>query len=149
MFFTNKDPEKLRKQDLQLLSFRHMIEGRRYMCSICCFQYITKMDLDIHMQRVHSRISYTCKCCNVMFKTWLKFQEHNSTIHRNLIFCPYCHKSHVNYEELKSHWSLHEPFKCTWCIKTFITLELLQEHHNLMHQQMPFRLEGELTEREE
>ncbi|XP_011636263.1 zinc finger protein 540-like [Pogonomyrmex barbatus] len=133
MFFTNKDPEELRKQDLQLLSFRHIIERRRYMCGICHFQYITKMDLDIHMQRVHSRISYMCKRCNVMLKTWLKFQEHNSTIHRNLIFCPYCYKSHVNYEELKSHWSFHEPYECKLCYKTFISWRHFNDHKISTH----------------
>ncbi|XP_011636266.1 zinc finger protein 18-like [Pogonomyrmex barbatus] len=134
MSFINKSSKELRKQDLQFLSFSAYDRRSTIHVWYMSFSIYYKNGFGYtYAKSTFEDISCMCKCCNVMFKTWLKFQEHNSTIHRNLIFCPYCYKSHVNYEELKSHWSLHEPYECKLCYKTFISWRHFNDHKISTH----------------
>lgn len=88
----------------RLLHFIHMIRGRN-ICGICDLHFVTRVDLNEHMQQ-HVGISYTCDCCKVICNTWLGFQEH-WLIHRHMVFCPYCYKVHTNYWRLNLHWRMH------------------------------------------
>lgn len=97
------------KQELKaaekLLRFIYLIRCRN-ICGICNLQLTTKTNLNEHME-VHTGTSYTCDCCKVICDTWTGYQEHIRSIHRLMVFCPYCYKAHTNYWRLSLHWRIH------------------------------------------
>jgi len=158
-------PDLERRADQKLLHFICMVQHRN-ICGICNLQFITKIDLNEHMQ--DHTVSFTCDRCNVICNTWPNFQEHIRSIHKHMVFCPYCYKAHTNYWRLRLHWRMHgeenislstvansfsnrtyhimnlclhtEPFECELCYYTFSTLSNLREHHMSLHRDVPFYL---------
>lgn len=89
---------------------------RRNICGICHLHFVTRADLNGHMQQ-HA-VTYKCDCCNVICDTWLNFQNHWLT-HEPMVFCPYCYKAHRNYWRLSLHWRMHgkKISLCPYCDK--------------------------------
>ena len=89
-----------------LLHFIRMIQCRN-ICPICNLAFLTKMNLYQHINEYHAGMSFTCDCCNVICDTWLKFLEHSYSVHRHVVFCPYCYKAHSKHWRLRLHWRMH------------------------------------------
>ncbi|TRY94765.1 hypothetical protein DNTS_021634 [Danionella cerebrum] len=128
----------------QLNTSHQRADPRTYFCPQCgrIFGHVGR--LRAHMLTHSRRQSFTCVCCNRMFKNWTKFWIHQR-LHRQTkgrFFCPKCGQGFRFAGLYKRHLETHPELNthiCPFCPQTFSDAQKLRSHQKERHHSvMPF-----------
>lgn len=136
----------------------HKIDSpKTVFCPICNQGFINKRQLKPHYNRVHLKVTYTCKFCNKVFKTRECYRKHVTFKHPSIPTddskmhqCEKCPEKFNDEFELCKHNNLvhgnvllvvikkeeddiKNVFKCTKCTDVFENWELLRAHFEQFH----------------
>lgn len=115
---------------------------QKQVCHICGAGFSNLVFLNLHKTRSH-RI-FDCKSCNLTFNTRTDKKNHDATNHgmkfeRKLRFpCPFCperfFQENFKVRHLVEKHGMPKPdFKCSVCLKTFLTKSLCNNHKKNVH----------------
>ncbi|KAG7171727.1 Zinc finger protein 26-like 12 [Homarus americanus] len=121
-------------------------QGKRFSCSECEKQFLTKAAVRNHI-KVHNRLdSYDCEECEKSFATKYRLKAHLKThIDRDRPHkCRVCNKSFYTRYHLNTHMRSHEGvrnFVCELCGKALSTQKTLELHALTHTGEKPFQCE--------
>ncbi|CAH1795727.1 unnamed protein product [Owenia fusiformis] len=107
-------------------------------CPICEKEFCRQVDIDMHMDKVHSGEEFVCDECGRKYETIVKLKKHKKE-HLRLHECSVCSKRFGDRKHLVDHARIHtgvRPYKCLDCGKAFTQSASLYKHkQSLNHKQ--------------
>jgi len=123
-------------------------EVRPHQCNLCEFAFTRKVDLTVHMSKIHDiKEQFACTACGVIFTRKCNLTQHYSTVHegKKPFKCKKCEDvSFTSKRGLDLHMSsFHEgkkPFKCHICDAEFTQNTHMRSHIATVHEgKRPFK----------
>ncbi|XP_062701189.1 transcription factor grauzone [Aedes albopictus] len=129
---TYTDPKRL-KQHLQ----EHETLGNEMpKCSICGICFRTKINLQKHITRVHTK-KHSCEICSKIFAKAAQLRQHQVNMHDHVKKqCEVCNKWLKNQVAWHKHVKRHQSdgaYKCDQCEHVSVNLPSLKEHKERRH----------------
>ena len=104
----------------------------RYPCDQCDFSATRKLDLKVHVERIHEGVRYPCDQCEYVATTRRNLKAHIECKHEQARFqCDQCEFSATRKWNLKAHKGVRYP--CVECdyvaphVRIYRILEFKQE----------------------
>ena len=115
--------------------------GRGFCCNVCQKRFSRKDNLTRHLT-IHTGKPHICHACNKSYQSTVQLQMHTEAVHKKITYsCNLCDKSYKYKRSLVLHMPCHtgdKPYTCTLCGKSFITKLALQDHINAHNNVQPY-----------
>ncbi len=107
-------------------------------CRLCKKSFLSKLNLIVHVNAVHHKLS--CTLCGKTFASRTQLNDHITSVHdkQKPFSCTLCEKSFARKTNLTQHTGgVHNnSINCTLCSKFFCSKQALAEHIDVIHHKL-------------
>lgn len=109
------------KFDSNFLLSKHMKSHKssRHPCKQCGKVFLTQVQMQEHIERVHYEKTIKCTKCDKMFSTEKILKQHDK-LHHVAAMCKLCFIQFPSKNALRSHIDKHDVHKCPKCSKSYL-----------------------------
>ena len=116
-------------------------QKNEFNCTLCESSFVIKHKLRQHMETVHEKKVFTCLHCKANLPSFNALNDHNKKFHEGirLAKCPKCIGTYITVEALEKHIQLvHEKettsYKCSVCKEEFPSIRDVMQHSKEVHE---------------